>query len=260
MLGFGPSASGAVFLQFSRNVFHAVEPADQLLCRTPVATLFSKDDELEDVAVVIHDKTAAPLIGPRELNLLRLDVCDAHLDDGVGRNICGFYVQAEAPAQIGRYTEPVVVAHDLPPQRPGKPVQVLARLLVLIGLGIGGRGEQTGGKAGERDGGRDGVAVDSQVGFGVGKGAIEHDVVGLEELAAHHDLEAQAKDVAAIDGAGVRVVDLEGRDRRAGAVAALLQVGELLCGAGAEPWGRRAAASGEGRGGQGRDGSDVAGR
>lgn len=84
----------------------------------------------------------------------------------------------------------------------------------------------TRGEPGERHGGRQGVAVDAQV-RRVGVGPVEHDVVGLEELAAEHDLEAQAEDVAAVDGVGVRVADLECRDGRADAVEALLDVGFL---------------------------------
>jgi hypothetical protein len=61
-------------------------------------------------------------------------------------------------------------------------------------------------------------------------GAVEHDVVRLEKLAAGHGLEAQAEDVAAVDGIGVRVADLEGGDGGADAVEALLDVGSLPLG------------------------------
>lgn len=68
----------------------------------------------------------------------------------------------------------------------------------------------------------------------VGVRAVQHNVVGLQELAARHDLEAQAEHVSAIDGVGIGIVDLEGGDGGGDAVEALLVVGLLLLGAGEE--------------------------
>lgn len=74
----------------------------------------------------------------------------------------------------------------------------------------------TRGEAGEGNRGRDGVAMDAEVAsrvaaaVGVGVGPVEHDVVGAQEVALGHDLEADAEDVPAIDGVGVWVVDFKG--------------------------------------------------
>lgn len=80
---------------------------------------------------------------------------------------------------------------------------------------------------------------------------VEHDVVRPQELPARHDLEAQAQDVPAVDGAGVRVEHLEGRDGAAYAVEALLRVGFLPGCAGGEAGGASASArrAAGGRGG-----------
>ena len=62
----------------------------------------------------------------------------------------------------------------------------------------------------------------------VGEGPIQHDVVGFQELTARHGFEAQTKDMATVDGAGVWVLDFEGGDRACDAVDTLLEVGSLF--------------------------------
>lgn len=63
---------------------------------------------------------------------------------------------------------------------------------------------------------------------------VQHHIVRLQELAAGHGLEAQAQHVAPVDGVGVWIANLKGRDGGGNAVEALLVVGLLLLGAGEE--------------------------
>lgn len=69
--------------------------------------------------------------------------------------------------------------------------------------------------------------MDAEMGGGIGEGAVEHQVVGTKELAARHDLEAQGEHVAAVDGVGIRIMDLEGGNGVAEAVDGLLDVRAL---------------------------------
>jgi len=64
--------------------------------------------------------------------------------------------------------------------------------------------------------------------------AVEEDVVRAQELGAADDLDAQAQDGAGVDGVGVWVARTKGGEGCAGAVEALLVVGELGVGAGEE--------------------------
>lgn len=59
-------------------------------------------------------------------------------------------------------------------------------------------------------------------------GPIQHNIVGTQELALGHDLEAKTEHVAAVDGIWVWIVDLEGGDGAADAIETLLDVGALL--------------------------------
>lgn len=68
----------------------------------------------------------------------------------------------------------------------------------------------------------------------IGVRAIQHNIVRLQELAACHDLEAQAEHVSAVDGVGVGVVDFKGGDGGGDSIETLLVVGLLLFGAGEE--------------------------
>jgi len=60
------------------------------------------------------------------------------------------------------------------------------------------------------------------------EGTVEEDVVRAQEAGAADDLNTQAQDSAAVDGARVRVARAEGGQSRAGAVEALLRVRLLL--------------------------------
>ncbi|KAJ2968983.1 hypothetical protein NQ176_g8906 [Zarea fungicola] len=71
-------------------------------------------------------------------------------------------------------------------------------------------------------------AAGTVIAVGVGVGPVEHDVVGAQEVALGHDLEADSEDVPSIDGVGVRVVDFKGSYGRGYAICALLHVGRLL--------------------------------
>jgi hypothetical protein len=77
------------------------------------------------------------------------------------------------------------------------------------------------------------MPVDAQVGRGR-VWAIEHHEVGLEKLAARHDLEAQAEDMTAIDSVWIGIADFESCDGVAYSIGALLDVCFLLGGSAAE--------------------------
>jgi hypothetical protein len=83
-----------------------------------------------------------------------------------------------------------------------------------------------------------GMTVDSKV-LGVGKRPVEHYVVRSQEMPARHNLEAQAQDVAFINGFGVGVADFECGDWIGYAVEALVYVRLLLGGTIGQPGGRR---------------------
>lgn len=65
-------------------------------------------------------------------------------------------------------------------------------------------------------------------------GLVHEDVVRAQEAGAADDVDAQAQDGAAVDGARVRVLRAEGGEGGAGAVEALLVVGLLQGGLGEE--------------------------
>ena len=63
--------------------------------------------------------------------------------------------------------------------------------------------------------------------IGAEKGLVEEDVVGLDEFSGAGYVDAEAEDVAAVNGVGVGILDAEGGDACAGAVEVLLCVGAL---------------------------------
>ena len=63
---------------------------------------------------------------------------------------------------------------------------------------------------------------------------VEQDVVRTQKFGAADDLDAQAEDGAGVDGMGIGVARAKSGEGRAGAVEALLVVGELGIGAGEE--------------------------
>jgi hypothetical protein len=77
------------------------------------------------------------------------------------------------------------------------------------------------------------MPMDAQVGRGRIR-AIEHHEVGLEKLAARHDLEAQAEDVATIDSIWIGIANFKRCDGVAYSLGALLDVCFLLGGSAAE--------------------------
>lgn len=69
---------------------------------------------------------------------------------------------------------------------------------------------------------------------GVRVRAVEHDIVGAEEAGLGHDLEAEAEDLAFIDGVGVGIADLEGGYAGCGSVEVELIMSFLGISAGEE--------------------------
>lgn len=70
------------------------------------------------------------------------------------------------------------------------------------------------------------MAMDAQE-ISTGNGLVEEDVVGLDEFSGAGYVDAEAEDVAAVNGVGVGILDAEGGDACAGAVEIFLCVGAL---------------------------------